>query len=110
MTPPRRAGPPASIHDPITPQQAEYLSAFYWNVRADAAGRSAAYEKHKMAMRESYRRKTQARAAARQAGCVDWARMKLRELLEYCATHQAPNADPHERLAHTPTTKRSRMA
>lgn len=28
-----RQPPPASIHDPITPEQAQYLPAFYWNVQ-----------------------------------------------------------------------------
>lgn len=95
---------PASIHDPITPEQAYHLPCFYWNVRDTArdaellaekkARNRAKYEQQKARRQERREALLAASSAALAAKAIGKARMP----------------DPHERLAHAPRVRKGRMA
>lgn len=55
MAPPDQARTrPASIHDPITPEQAEYLPAFFWNVRPTLSPQERQREHARTWQRKNY--------------------------------------------------------
>ena len=63
---------PASIHDPVSPEQAKHLSGFYWNVRKDPVpARELAKIEHTKALTKKSNARAKARkqaAKARQVG------------------------------------------
>jgi hypothetical protein len=98
-----RPGPPASIHDPISPAMAEYLPAFFWNVREQLTA-------------QEMRRK--AKADAKNIKDVERCRKQRAVAAEALSTNRIAKAaidkarkvDPHERLIHKAPVRKGRMA
>lgn len=95
-----RPFPPRSIHDPITPEQAQYLPAFFWNVQTVVLTAQERQRLHNNnCAKARYQREKAQRIAAEDEAA--WADEKVAQL-----TH----IEPQNRPAHVPrpSTRRSK--